>query len=358
MPGRARGGPRGRLAALDGSRVPRSLRWRPSAAWAFVALLLLLVISSVLALGFGTVSLPPAQVVRALVGLPVPPTTHAIIVAVRLPRVLLAVLVGSGLALSGAVLQGVFRNPLADPGLIGVSAGGGFGAVLAIALGVSARGLWTLPLWALVGALVASGLVYLMATRHGRTPVLTLILAGVAVSALFGAGTTLLLTLSAGNTDMQAMLGWLYGSLDGALWRQNAVLACFVLAGGTAMALFARDLNLLAMGEDGAAALGVPVERVRRELLCLAALVTGAAVAASGMIAFVGLIAPHLLRRLVGADHRALLPASLVGGAAFVVLADLLARVVARPAEINLGVVTAVLGVPFFLYLLRQAKEG
>ena len=343
------------MAALGGTRLAR----RPlPAAWIVAGLLLLLLVSTVLALGFGTVSLAPGQVVRALVGLPVPATTATIVLAIRLPRVVLAALVGSGLALSGAVLQGVFRNPLADPGLIGVSAGGGFGAVLAIALGISARGLWTLPLWALVGALLASALVYLLATRYGRTPVLTLILAGVAISALFGAGTTLLLTLSASTTDLQAMLGWLYGSLDGALWRQNAVLAGFVLAGGAAMALFARDLNLLAMGEDGAAALGVPVETARRVLLCLAALVTGAAVAASGMIAFVGLIVPHILRRLVGADHRALLPASLVGGAAFVVLADLLARLVARPAEINLGVVTAVLGVPFFLYLLRRAKEG
>jgi len=331
---------------------------RPSrVALVFAALLLLLLLAAVLGTALGTVALPPGQVGRALLGLPVARTTRTIVVTIRLPRVALGALVGAGLALSGAVLQGVFRNPLADPGLIGVSAGAGFGAVLAIAVGVSAQGLWTLPLWAFAGALLASGLVYVLAGRHGRTPVLTLILAGVAVSALFGAGTTLLLTLSAGSSgDVQAMLGWLYGSLDGALWRPDAVLAAFVLPGGAAMALFSRELNLLASGEEGAAALGVPVAAAQRTLLGLAALVTAAAVAASGMIAFVGLMVPHLLRRLVGADHRVLLPASLLGGAAFLVLADLLARVVARPVEINLGVVTAVLGVPFFLYLLRRGR--
>ncbi len=318
------------------------------------ALLALLILSALLSTAFGSVPLPLGQVARALTGLPVDPTVRTIVIAIQLPRVVLGALVGAGLALSGAVLQGVFRNPLADPGLIGVSAGAGFGAVLAIAVGAAAQGLWTLPLWAFAGAVLASGLVYLLAVRHGRTPVLTLILAGVAISALFGAGSTLILTLNIGNTDVQSMLAWLYGSLDGALWRQDAVLAAFVLPGGATMALFARDLNLLSTGEEGAAALGVPVEGAQRALLGLTALVTAAAVAASGMIAFVGLMVPHLLRRLVGADHRVLLPASLLGGAAFLVIADLLARVVAAPAEINLGVVTAVIGVPFFLYLLRR----
>lgn len=332
-----------------GRAVPT--RRPPAPLPVFAGLLLLLLLAALAGTILGSVKLPPGQVGRALLGLPVATVTRTIVLAIRLPRVVLGALVGAGLALSGAVLQGLFRNPLADPGLIGVSSGAAFGAVLAIALGVSARGLWILPLWAFCGALAAAAAVYLLA---GRRTVLTLILAGVAVSALFGAASTLVLVLNIGNTDVQAMLGWLYGSLDGALWRQDLVLAAFVLPGGVLMGLFARELNLLATGEEGAAALGVPVEATQRVLLLLAALVTAAAVAASGTIGFVGLMVPHLLRRVVGADHRLLLPACLLGGAAFLVLADLLARVVAAPAEINLGVVTAVLGVPFFLYLLRR----
>jgi len=319
------------------------------------ALVVFLGLAMLVATTFGSVGLPVAQVVRALVGLPAPPTVRTIVVVIRLPRVVMAALVGAGLAVGGAVMQGVFRNPLADPSLLGISAGAGFAAVLAIALGLGAGSLWSLQGFAFVGALLAALLVHGLASRHGRTPVLTLVLAGVAVSALFAAGTTWLLTVGGQGDSVRAMLQWLYGSLDGALWRQDAVLAPLVAAGSGLMLLFAREINLLAVGEEGALALGVSVEAVRRVLLALVALVTGAAVAAAGPVAFVGLMVPHLLRMLVGADHRVLLPASVIGGAAFLVLADLLSRVVARPAEINLGVVTAILGVPFFLYLLRRA---
>ena len=318
------------------------------------ALGLMLLASVIVATALGTVGVPLGQVLRALAGWPVAQAWHDIVLAIRLPRVLMAAMAGGALALSGAVLQGLFRNPLADPGLLGVSSGAGFAAVVAIALGIAPRGIWLLPLWAFGGALVASAAVYLLAMRQGRTPVLTLVLAGVAVSAFFAAGTTLVLTQSALNSDVRAMLNWLYGGLDGVLWRQDAILVPFVALGGAGMALFARDLNVMATGEEGASALGVPVETARRALLVLASLVTGAAVSVTGPIAFVGLIVPHILRMLVGADHRVLLPTSLLGGAVFLVLADLLARVAIRPAEINIGVVTAILGVPFFLYLLRR----
>ena len=337
------------------TRPRRPLRPLPLGA-ALALLLLILAAAMLAAIAFGSVTIPPAQVVATLLGRPAPPQASTILLAIRLPRVVLAALVGAALAQGGAVMQGVFRNPLADPGLLGISAGAGFAAVAAIGLGVATQGLWMLQGVAFGGAVLAAGLVYALAVRHGRTPVLTLVLAGVAVSALFAAGTTLLLTLGAMSDDVRAMLQWLYGGLDGALWRQDAVLAPVVAVGGALMLLFARELNLVSAGEEGAAALGVPVELARRVLLALVALVTGAAVAAAGPVAFVGLMVPHILRRFVGADHRALLPACLVGGAAFVVLADLLARVALRPAEINLGVVTAILGVPFFLYLLRRAS--
>jgi iron complex transport system permease protein len=304
----------------------------------------------------GSVGLPLRQVAAALLGRPVPAAVRDIVVAIRLPRVIMAALVGAGLGISGAVMQGVFRNPLADPGLLGISAGAGFAAVLGIALRAGG-GLWSLQGFTFVGALCGAGAVYGLAVRHGRTPVLALVLAGVAVSALFAAGTTLLLTLGPFASDVPAMLQWLYGSLNGALWRQDAVLLPFVAAGAAAMLALARELNLLATEEEGAAALGVPAETVRRLLLALVALVTGAAVAAAGPIAFVGLMVPHILRLLVGADHRRLLPASLLGGASFLVGADLLARTVAAPAEISLGVVTALAGAPFFLYLLRRAVD-
>ncbi len=321
-------------------------------------LALLLVVASGCAIAFGSVSVPAGPLVRALLGLPVGPRTASIVLAIRLPRVVMAALAGCALAQSGAVLQGLFRNPLADPGLLGVSSGAGFAAVCAIALGLEVHGLWILPLCAFAGAILATATVYVLAVRRGRMPVLTLILAGVAVSALFAAGTTLVLTVSALSQNVLAMLNWLFGGLNGILWRQDATVAPFVLLGGAAMCLFGRELNLLAAGEEGAAALGVPVEPVRRMLLALTALVTAAAVAAAGPIAFVGLMVPHMLRLLIGADHRLLLPASMLGGASFLVLADLVARVVVRPGEINLGVVTALVGVPFFLYLLRRATRG
>ncbi len=339
--------------------APRGARAdRGTAAGILVGLSALFLLTVLLGTVAGTVPLAPGRVLAALFGLPVSQETHIIVWAIRLPRVVLGALVGAALALAGAVLQGLLRNPLADPGLLGVSAGAGFAAVVAIAAGAATASLWVLPFWAFCGALVASALVYAMALRQGRTSVLTLILAGVAVSALFGAGTTLVLTLHMGTADVSSMFGWLFGSLDGALWRQDAVLAPLVAFGALGMLRYARDLNLLATGEDGAAALGVAVERSRQILLVLAALMTGAAVAMSGVVSFVGLMVPHILRLLVGADHRRLLPASVLGGATFVVLADLVARVVVRPAELNLGVVTAILGVPFFLYLLGRTAGG
>ncbi len=340
------------------ARAPRPLAHALPAARALPVLVLALAAAMLAAVALGSVDVPLGQVVAVLAGRPAAAATRAIVLAIRMPRVVMAALTGGGLALSGAVMQGVFRNPLADPGLLGISAGAGFAAVLGIALGVGHTGLWTLQACTFAGALAGAALVYVLAVQHGRTPVLTLVLAGVAVSALFAAGTTLLLTLGPFAADVQAMLQWLYGSLDGALWRQDAALLPFVLVGGGLMVLFARELNLLATEEEGAASLGVPVERMRRVLLGLVALVTGAAVAAAGPIAFVGLMVPHMMRLLVGADHRILLPASLVGGGAFLVLADLAARTVAAPAELNLGVVTALLGVPFFLYLLRRAVRG
>jgi iron complex transport system permease protein len=265
--------------------------------------------------------------------------------------------VGTGLAVAGCVLQGVFRNPMADPGVLGVSSGAGLGAVIAIYAGLGARDLWTLPAIAFAGALLTAATVYALATRAGRTPVLTLLLAGIAVGSLLTSAIGLVMIL-AREVQVQTMLLWLMGGFDGETWEQVGVAVPVILAGSAACLLFARELNILATGEESARGVGVPVEWTKRILLGLVALVTAAGVSVSGTIGFVGLMVPHMLRLMIGPDHRGLLPASAVGGAAFLILADLGARLVIRPAEISVGVITSFLGVPFFLYLLRRQRAG
>ena len=335
--------------------APHGRTSRPVGA-AIAWLILLLAAAAFAGVLLGTVPLPPLAVLATLLGRRGPratPLVRDIVLELRLPRVALGALVGGGLAESGAVLQGLFRNPLADPALLGISSGAGFAVVLATTLHLGTGSLWALPAFGFAGGLLATAAVVFLGSTHGRTPVLTLVLAGVAVSALFGAGITLLLTLQP-LTQVQTAFAWLYGGLDGASWAGVVVLLPFVLGGGLVAAAFSRELNLLATDEDGAFTLGVAVERSRRVLLLVVALITGACVALSGPVAFVGLIVPHILRRVVGADHRGLLPVSLLGGATLVVLADLAGRTLDAPAEINLGVVTAFVGVPFFLYLLRR----
>jgi len=292
-----------------------------------------------------------------MVGAPAPALVRDIVWNLRLPRVVIAGAVGTGLAVAGCVLQGVFRNPMADPGVLGVSAGAGLGAVIAIYAGLGVRSLWSLPGIAFAGALLTAATVYGLATRAGRTPVLTLLLAGIAVGSLLTSAIGLVMIL-AHEVQIQTMLLWLMGGFDGETWQQVAVAVPVILAGSAASLLFARELNILATGEESARGVGVPVEWTKRALLALCALVTAAGVSVSGTIGFVGLLVPHMLRLIVGPDHRGLLPASAVGGAAFLILADLGARLVIRPAEISVGVITSFLGVPFFLYLLRRQRGG
>jgi len=276
--------------------------------------------------------------------------TQFIVGQLRLPRIALAATVGFALAAAGTVMQGFFRNPMADPSIIGVSSGASVGAVAAIAFpALVPVGLRTA---AFATALVSAFAVYAIATEDGRTPVATLLLAGVAVQTLLGAVTSYLL-LESGDSLREAMY-WLMGNLHAATWREvelafpPAVLAFLVLLA------FARDLNVLLLGEEDAHALGVSVERTKRLLLALASLVTAAAVAVAGVIGFVGLIVPHAMRLLVGPDHRILLPTSALAGASFLVVADAVAS--HGPGELPVGIVTAAVGAPFFLYLLRDRE--
>jgi iron complex transport system permease protein len=301
--------------------------------------------------GLGPLALPGVGVeTRPLFDFAVDDTTTLIVTKVRLPRVLLAAVVGLALGASGTVMQGVFRNPMADPSIIGVSSGAAAGAVATIAFPA------LLPIGlrpsAFAGALIAAFGVYGIARENGRTPVATLLLAGVAVQTFLGAVVSYLL-LHSGESLEQAVY-WLMGNLTASTYDEVSFTLLWTFAGVPVLFAYASDLNVLLLGEEEAHHLGVSVERTRAILLAVACVVTAAAVAVGGVIGFVGLIVPHAMRLVVGPDHRILLPTSALAGASFLVLADTVAR--SGPAEVPVGIVTAALGAPFFLYLLRQRE--
>jgi iron complex transport system permease protein len=351
--------PGSRRAAVRPVAPPR--RVRPGVLLPLLGLLTL--VALLLSVGLGAVRIAPDEVVGIIarhmgvdLGIAVSEQHDRILWGIRLPRVVLAVLVGSALGVSGATLQGMFRNPLADPGLIGVSSGAALGAVASVALGVNALGLLTLPAFAFAGGALTAVAVYLLSRHNGRTEVVTLILVGVALNTAAGAGTGLL-TYVATDAQVRAVVFWSLGSLGGATWESVAAATPFVVVGIALVLRWARTLNLLVLGEAEARHLGVDTERARVELIALTALMTGAAVAAAGVIGFVGLIVPHLIRQVAGPDHRVLLPASALGGAALLLLADLVARTVAAPAELPLGALTALAGGPVLLVLMLRTRR-
>ncbi|WP_338728625.1 vitamin B12 ABC transporter permease BtuC [Haladaptatus sp. DJG-WS-42] len=287
---------------------------------------------------------------RPLVTFAVPETSETIVFKLRLPRILLGAIVGVALATAGTVMQGFFRNPMADPSIVGVSSGAALGAVLTIAFPLTIP--FGLQLSAFVGALVTAFGVYILATENGRTPVATLLLAGVAVQTFLGAVISYAL-LQSGDGLREAVF-WLMGHLHSSTWESVTTTLPFVIVGVGILFAYTSDLNILLMGEEDAHSLGVEVERTKRILLAVASIVTAAAVAVSGVIGFVGLIVPHVMRLLVGPDHRILLPTSAIAGAVFLVATDTVAR--AGAAELPVGIVTAALGAPFFLYLLRRRE--
>ncbi|MER0245457.1 iron ABC transporter permease [Streptomyces sp. HSW2009] len=275
---------------------------------------------------------------------------------VRLPRVVLALLVGASLGCAGALMQGGFGNPLAEPGVIGISAGAAVGAVGSIALGLTFLGDWTVTACAFASGLLTVLLVYVLSRSDGKTEVVTLILTGIAVNAFAGALIGLFIFF-ADNAQITQITFWQLGSLSQATWpKVLAVLPC-ALAGLFLAPFYARQLDLLALGERPARHLGVDVERLRVTVVVLVALLTAAAVAVAGIITFVGLLVPHLLRMAAGPGHRFLVPGSALGGAVVLVAADLAARTVAQPAELPLGVLTALFGSPFFFWLLRRTRR-
>ncbi len=286
-----------------------------------------------------------------------------IVVDIRLPRLAMAALVGAALAVSGALMQGLFRNPLADPGLVGVGAGAGLGAVCAIVLGslmppalAALAGTYAVPVAAFAGGWISTLLLYRVTTRNGRTSMATMLLAGIALGALAGALTGVLIYL-ADDRQLRDLTFWGLGSLAGATWTKLAAAAPLMLAALAAAPLLARGLNGLALGEAAAGHMGIPVERVKSGAIVLVAAAVGAAVAVSGGIGFVGIVVPHLLRLVIGPDHRGLLPASALLGALVLILADTLSRSIVAPAELPIGIVTAVIGAPVFLWILLRRRS-
>jgi len=277
---------------------------------------------------------------------------HAyIVLELRLPRIALAAAVGAALGVAGAVMQGFFRNPLADPSIIGVSTGAAAGAVAVLVLPAAIP--FSLPVAALIGGLVTAFAVYLIATRDGRTPVATLLLAGVAIQTFLGAAISFMMVQSDPHS-LRAAVVWLIGSLGNSTWTEAGTVGAATVVGLVVLASYGRDLNVLLLGEADAHAVGVEVERTKRVLLAVSSLLTGFAVMYVGVIGFVGLVVPHVMRLLIGPDHRVLLPTSALAGAGFLVISDTIARAGAQ--EFPVGIVTAAVGAPFFLYLLRRRE--
>lgn len=333
----------------------------------FTLLIIILLVSFVFGISIGAVSIPPSEVVRILfshipgfdsylmAGLP---EHETIIMTLRFPRVVIAAMVGAGLALAGATFQGLFRNPMADPYVIGVSSGAALGAVCSILV----QSLWDIPIrfgipaFAFAFAVVTIFLVYSLARVGGKVPVMTLLLSGIAVNSLLSALVSFCMFFS-GN-QLHQVVFWLLGGFSGRGWDYVYIFLPYGVVGSTVIFIYARELNAMLLGEEPAQHLGIEVEQVKRRLLIAAALLTGACVSVSGLIGFVGLVIPHIVRMLFGPDHRTLLPAVALIGAAFLLVADVLARVVIAPGELPVGIVTALVGGPFFIYLLRRQKNS
>lgn len=339
---------------------------RRNSSLAIMVLLGLMIFVGFISVSLGQISIPLKNTVAAIMqqlgisglfGVEVTPEQMAVIWFVRMPRTIIGILVGAALGICGAVMQGIFSNPLAAPGLIGVSAGASTGAVLAIALGVDAISMFMMPLFAFVGSIAAVCLTVFLAMRNGKVPVAPLLLSGVAVGMMLGAITSGILTYM-NEQKLSQYLFWIVGGLDYRRWEHVYMAVGPILIGITIMLLLARHLNILVLGETEAKAVGMSVQKYRMGLLFIAAMTTATSVCVSGNIGFVGLVIPHVMRIIMGPDHRVLLPASALGGAIFLVLCDSLGRVIVPPAEVRVGIMTALLGSPYFLYLLRRMQKN
>jgi len=339
-----------------GVTLPEVAGWRSVPILCLAALLLIGLLLSVMV---GSFPVAPREAVRALLSGGANDPVVAVVRQIRLPRALLAGMVGAALALAGLGFQAISRNPLADPTVLGVSSGASFGVVIAMLLGLAGPfgNPAVVTLFAFAGALLAAVSVYAIAQVDGRLPITTLLLSGV-ITGLFFTSCVMLITALLAANELQGVVFWLMGNLAPTGGRTLAVLALVLLIGAAVLARQAARLNLLALGEEQALQLGVEAERVKRSVFVAASLITGAAISAAGSIGFVGLIVPHAARLLLGPDNRRLIPAAALLGAAFLILADLVARIVMAPAELPVGVITSFCGAPLFVYLLRSRRGG
>jgi iron complex transport system permease protein len=322
---------------------------------------------SALSLYIGAVKIAPQDVLSALTNYlhitdHEPGRYQSILLDIRLPRVILAIIVGAALAVSGAAMQGLFRNPLADPGLVGISSGAALAAVIVIVLVPSiatipkSLNIYLIPLAAFIGSLLVTLLVHQLSQVHGKTEVSTLLLAGIAINAIAGAGTGLL-TYMADDTQLRILTFWSMGSLGSANWAQLFFAAPIIITALIGIYFYAKALNAIALGEAEAGHLGYNLESIKRRLIVLVALAVGTSVALSGTIGFIGLVIPHLLRLFIGPNHSKLLPLSAILGASLLLLSDLIARTLVAPAELPIGIITTIIGGPFFLWLLLRFKR-
>lgn len=326
-----------------------------------------LVVLGLASLGAGATGVSPLDALGDLLaGRPVDPRARLVLTGIRLPRLIMGGAVGASLAVAGAIMQGLFRNPLADPGLVGIGAGASLGAISAIVLGGALAGVPALawlgqanlvPVAAFAGGWAAMLVLYRLSTRGGRTSVVTMLLGGIALSAIAGAVSGLLIFV-ADDAQLRNLTFWSMGSLSGATWPRLAAALPVMAAAMLAVPPLARGLNGLALGEAVAGHMGQPVQRIKRLSVLSVAAATGAAVAVSGGIGFVGIVVPHLLRLATGPDHRWLLPNAALGGAVMLIAADIIARTTVAPAELPIGIVTAILGGPVFLWILLGRGEG
>ena len=355
-----------RLRTQEHKPILKSQRRGPAL---LMGLLVLLVFIAIVSVGIGAVQISPVQTISILlskIGVETDaaftPLQENVLMQIRLPRVVLGLLIGAALGVAGTAIQGLFRNPLADPALIGISSGAAFFAAMMIVFSGSVLhfvdvllGHWSLPAAAFLGGFLTTLVIYRLATHNGVTSVPTMLLAGIAINALATAGVGILI-FTANDAQLRDIAFWNLGSLGLADWNTVATIIPFVIITVVPLVLMARALNALLLGELEAEHLGYNTERIKQGIVVLVALAVGAGVAVSGIIGFVGLIVPHLIRLIIGPDHRYVLPGSLLLGAALLTAADLLARTVASPAEVPIGIVTALVGAPFFLYLLVRDR--
>lgn len=330
-----------------------------------ITLLTVLVLVIIMASSVGPIHIPFNQTVAIILeklGLDVK-TVYSdrellVVFQIRLPRVIAAVLIGAALGISGAAMQGVFRNPLVEPGYIGVSSGAAVGAVSALFFGWTQMGKWVLPLSAFMGALIAVFLVLGVWRSSNRRSIATLLLLGIGINALLSSLINIMVASSDNDQDLRSIVFWLQGGLEARTWEHIQLIALPVLAGCLIMMTYGRHLNMMLLGDEQAHASGVYVQRSRYILLGLASLLTGASVAVSGMIGFVGLVVPHMIRLIAGPDYRFLLPASAIGGSIFLVLADVVSRMILQPVTLQIGVVCACIGAPLFIALILRSRQG